>query len=379
MPMKSKLYMILKKLSERKSRQHFKDLYRNEYKFFDSDKDKKSASLMKKEMRILHKYWGCYPFQYIRYGMYKKSCKMSMEEMKTYVPNFFLFYLFFPRFYKDYFMVSEDKELFYRVLDSMKISQPTLLLQYKEGVFYDKNKNTISAKEADQIIVESKAEKLFFKPTLGLGGNGIIVFNKKDHYCDKMDNRLTAELIIKLVKDSENYLLQEGVVQHDEINQIYPHALNTFRIYTEYNNGKARILNTYFRMGQGGNQVDNASQKGFVCGVNSTNGSFAPFATSKLFAKIDRHPDTKFIYKNYTFPFWNEIQKFVLTSTEKLEKFRYIGWDIAYSKDGPLAIEINASPGPHSLQDCFGGAKEMFGIKDPKKYWYNRNFVIKDV
>lgn len=334
---------------------------------------------MKKEMRILHKYWGCYPFQYIRYGMYKKSCKMNIDEMKDYVPNFFLFYLFFPRFYKDYFMVSEDKELTYRVLDSMKIRQPSLLLQYNRGIFYDKNKNIISEKGACEIIDQSKAEKLFFKPTKGLGGKGIFVFNKKNYFIDEFGHKITGKLIAKMLNKEENYLLQEGVEQHDEINQIYPHAVNTFRIYTEVKNGKARILNTYFRMGQGGGQVDNASQKGFVCGLDSSTGSFAPQATSKLFAKIEKHPDTQFQFKNYTFPYWSEIQSFVLSTSEKLENIGYIGWDIAYSKDGPLAIEINAAPGPHSLQDCFGGARELFGIKKPKEYWYSSNFVMKDV
>lgn len=366
-------------LAERKSREHYKDLYKAEYEYFNSYTDKKPASLMKREMKVLQKYWGCYPFQYIRYGMYKNDCKLSMEEMKDYIPNFFAYFLLFPKTYKDYGIISEDKILTYLVFETLGIKQPTLLVQYNHGLFYNHRKNPIENKEVNEKIKQTKAEKLFLKPSLGLGGQGILVFNKKENFIDEGGNEISAEFIKKNLDKNEDYILQEGIKQHDELNQIYPHSVNTFRVNTRIVDGKAQILFSFLRMGRGGGQLDNASLKGFVCKVDPETGEFAPQGTSKLFTRIDKHPDTNFEFSGYKFPYWNEIREFVLEAANKLENIGCIGWDIAYSVDGPMVIEINAGAGLQSLQDNYGGVRKAFGVDNPKKFWYSNSYGIKDM
>lgn len=379
MELRSKFYCFWKVFSERKSREHYKDLYKAEYEYYNSYKEKKPASVMKREMRALQKYWGCYPFQYIRYGMYKNSCDMSLEEMKNYIPNFFAYYLFFPKFCKDYLIVSEDKMLTHQVFKTLGIKQPRLLLQYKNGLFYDRQKNLMTNNQLEELIKSSTAEKLFLKPTMGLGGKGIIVFNKKERFINEEGDEISAEFILEALDKNENYILQEGIKQHNELNKIYSHSVNTFRVNTKIIDGEPKILFSFLRMGRGGGQLDNASLKGFVCKVDPETGEFASQGTSKLFTKIDKHPDTDFQFEGYTFPYWDEIKDFVLKAAGKLENIGCIGWDVAYSEDGPMIIEINAGAGLQSLQDNHGGVREAFGIDEPKKYWYNNNFAIKDL
>jgi len=379
MSFKSKVYKIWKVLSERKSREHYRNLYKAEYEYYNAYKNKKSSSVMKKEMKALQKYWGCYPFQYIRYGMYRNDCKMSIEEMKDYIPNYFAYYLFFPKIYKDYGVISEDKMLTYQVFESLRIKQPKLLLHYTNGMFYDNRRNFISDKIVNELIEQSRAEKLFLKPTTGLGGKGILVFNKKEKFVTEEGDEISARFIQNTLGQHENYLLQEGVQQHEELNKIYPHSVNTFRVNTMIVDGKAKILFSFLRMGRGGGQLDNASLKGFVCRVDQESGEFASVGTSKLFTKIDKHPDTNFQFKGYTFPYWEEVKQFVLIAANKLENIGCAGWDVAYSTDGPQIIEINAGAGLQSLQDNYGGVRTAFGIDNPKKYWYNNNFAVKDL
>lgn len=378
MGFKNKFYWFWKKLAEKNSRAHYYELYQREYDFFNSYSDKKSKSQMKREMKILRKYWGCYPYQYIRYGMYMKSSELTIDQMKDYIPNFFAYYLFFPKHITEYLMISEDKELTYQVLKAMEVRQPRLLLQYKNGKFYDEKKAIISGKDADLLIQNSNSQKLFLKPTKGLGGKGIMVFNKKEIFIDQEGNILNTDFIKETLTEDENYLLQEGLVQHEEIDKIYPNAVNTMRIYTEVKKGEGKVLFAILRMGHGGKQIDNASQKGYVCAINSETGELAPNATSKLFEKISQHPDTNFKFKGYKIPFWNEVKSFVTDLAQKTENIGYIGWDIAYTVDGPAVIEINAAPGLHSLQDSFGGVREAFGIKNPRKYWYSNNYIMLD-
>lgn len=377
--MRSKLYWIWKKLSERSQRAHYKEHYKVDIEYFENYKDKKSALTMKREMKVLQKYWGCYPFQYIRYGMYKKTCTMSVDEMKDYIPNYFAYYLFFPRFTKCYGIVSDDKELTHRLFDSYGVRQAEMLFQFKHQLFYDHQKNILDDSEVDKLIVDSDAERLFLKPTMGLGGKGIMVFNKKEKFIDKQGNELTADFVRKNLDKSENYLLQEGLKQHDEINKIYPNAVNTFRVKTKMIDGKAEILFAMLRMGQGGNQLDNASLEGLVCKVDIDTGNFDSLGYTGLGRTMKAHTDSNFVFEGYSFPYWNEVKEFVLMAARKIEIIGYIGWDIAYTVNGPVVIEMNAAAGLEFLQDCHGGVRKAYGIENPGKYWFNDNYAIRDL
>lgn len=379
MSVRSQLYRFWKYLSEKKLRDHYRKHYRTEIDYFEKYQDKKPASLMKREMKALQKYWGCYPFQYIRYGMYKKSCTMSLDEMKDFIPNYFAYYLFFPKFYKDYGIITEDKELTCRVLDAYKVNQPVLLLQYKNGIFYNRSKDIITDDEAGKIIQADTAEKLFLKPTQGLGGRGIIVFNKKEGFVDKENNLLTVELIRKIIGEKEDYILQEGLRQHQELNTIYPDSVNTFRIMTSLEKGRTKILFTMLRMGQGGNQLDNASQAGLVCRIDPQTGAFDSRGYSSLGKTMDKHPDTGFTFDGYVFPHWSEVKEFIISTAQKVDSIKFIGWDIAYTETGPAVIEMNAGAGLEYLQDCHGGVRRAYGIENPRKYWYSSNYAIKDL
>lgn len=379
MSIRSRLYWLWKYLSEKKLRDHYRKHYKTEIEYFDNYPDKKPSAVMKREMKALKKYWGCYPFQYIRYGLYKKSCNKSLDEMKDYVPNYFAYYLFFPKFFKDYGIITEDKELTYRLLESYQVNQPVLLLQYKNGEFYGRNKEFINDAQIEEIINASKAEKLFLKPTQGLGGKGIVVFNKKDKYLDKAGQSISAEYIRNAIGKDEDYILQEGLKQHDELNSIYPNSVNTFRVMTNLENGKTKILFAMLRMGQGGNQLDNASQQGLVCKINPKTGAFDDLGYTGLGKTLEQHPDTKFIFKDYAFPHWQKVRDFVINTAQKVDSIKFIGWDIAYTADGPAVIEMNAGAGLEFLQDCHGGVRKAYGIENPRKYWYSSKFAIKDL
>jgi hypothetical protein len=378
MNIKGNLYWAWKKLSERNLRKHYSEHYKREIEHYHQYAEKKSKSLMKREMKVLHQYWGCYPFQYIRYGMYKKSCTLSIQQMKDYIPNYFAYYLFFPEFYKNYLIISDDKELTYRIFESANIPQPITLIQFKNQLFYNSKKDIINDPEVNEIISRSSSKSLFFKPTLGLGGRGIWVFNKENEiFKDKEGHALNADLIRQKLSKDDNYILQEGIIQHKELNKIYPKAVNTFRIMTKTEKGKVKIMFAMLRMGQGGNQLDNASLSGLVCKINIKTGEFDELGITGLQKTLTEHPDSKFKFKGYVFPYWDEIVSFITIAAQKIDDLGYIGWDLAYSESGPLIIEVNAGAGLEYLQDAHGGVREAYEIKNPKAYWYRDKFHLK--
>ena len=99
--LKKYLYFFIKKSSERQHRAYYLDYYRAEYAEFERCADKKSPARIRREMRCLQRYWKTYPFQYIRYRLYRKDCPLSMEQMKAYIPDYFAYFLFYPQSFNE--------------------------------------------------------------------------------------------------------------------------------------------------------------------------------------------------------------------------------------------------------------------------------------
>lgn len=373
-----RIYQVWKIISERRLRAHYNKHYSQEIRKYRKAKDKKKKSVIVREMRTLKQYWGCYPFQYIRYGMYRRECTQSIEEMKNYIPNFFAYYLFFPKFFKDYGVLSEDKELTFQLLKSYNLPQPKLLWQYKNGYFYDNEKNEITKEKASSVIQNSNALKMFLKPTNGLGGKGIKVHQADPNEEQKYNAKKSREIIENMDKATD-YILQEGLTQHEELNAIYPNAVNTFRVITEFKNGNSRVLLAMLRMGQGGSHLDNASKSGLVCRINIETGEFDKLIHKGHGITTDAHPDTGFSFNGYVFPHWKEVKELAEKAAVKFGPIGFGGWDIAYTNEGAAIIELNAAPGLEYLQDCHGGIREVFGIDNPKDFWVSEKFSVREL
>ena len=61
-----------------------------------------------------------------------------------------------------------------------------------------------------------------------------------------------------------------------------------------------------------------------------------------------------------------------MENAKRLPQFTYLGWDIALTRRGPLAIETNLGFGLDSYQIALGGLREPFQISDPQFYWKNK-------
>lgn len=135
--LKKHLYFFIKKSSERQHRAYYRDYYRAEYAEFERCADKKSPARIRREMRCLQRYWKTYPFQYIRYRLYRKDCPLSMEQMKAYIPDYFAYFLFYPQSFNERNVLCEDKRLFASLCRGYGINHPRVLLSVSDGVLFD--------------------------------------------------------------------------------------------------------------------------------------------------------------------------------------------------------------------------------------------------
>ncbi len=374
---KRQLYFLLKKISERNHRGYY--IEKNQYyidKYNTCDK-KKPTHIIRKEMKELKKYWGVYPLQYFRYNMYELDCKLSLSDMKDYIPDYFAYFLLYPKSFLSRDILCEDKFLFYSICEGLNIPQAKTILLTKNGLFLSDKQDILNLESATDILKQSKAQKIFCKPRYGIGGKGISVFNNID---DKYIDKNTSSVLDLAQFVNQDYIIQEGILQHPIMNDIYPLSINTFRIITEYTEEfGVTILFVLLRMGNKGMEVDNASSGGVYIGVDSVTGQLQKYAMSSKQERYTCHPYTEFKFDGFTIPFWQDIVSFIKNIAFKFSEIKYIGWDVAYTTDGPLIVEANNGPDISILQDCYGGVRKHFQISSPHTYWYSEKYSIKDL
>ncbi len=364
------VYRLWRKVSARRQDKQIRSMFRVDMERFDMCANRKSARQIAKEIKALEKYWNCYPYQYFKFDMYHKDCKMTMQEMLDYLPYYFMAYIFWPHSCKGYFDIAKNKFLSYMLFNSFQEAQPKIFIQYDGGYIYDHRRSLISNHEFDKLLLQIKSNKLFLKPNKGSWGLGIIVFKQGiDGYYTHDGQKLSVDYLRTNLK-KEDYILQEGIVQTKEMSEIYPNSINTVRVITKCVDQKPSVLYTVLRMGQGGAQVDNAGSGGLFLSIDVESGRLYEYAHEHTVKNntYTQHPDTGFIFKDKKINGWEELKQFCLINALKMREIAYVGWDVALTDEGPVLVELNTSPDMYLAEADLGGLRQGLGI-DPQKWF----------
>jgi hypothetical protein len=340
---------------------------------FRNCENKKNKSQKNREISVCKKYWKCYPHHYYTNNLYRADKQLTDEELINYIPQFFWYYVFLPHYSSPgYYTIGENKIIIEQFFKALKISQPKTLCILLFGYVYSSGMERLTLDQVEHQLILNNPEKLFVKPAGGYGGKGIHIFHKKcpGDYVTENNVSFDQNFLDTIGKD-QDYIVQYGIMQYQEISEIYPESVNTFRIITENKNGAARVVCAMLRIGRGHKEVDNVSSGGICVNIDINTGKLGDYAMSYDEEKIDQHPDTHVAFRNVTISKWDEILKFAKVSASKMPFLTYLGWDIALTPDGPVAIEINRTPAVNIMETLSGGLREAFGIDDPDYYWKN--------
>lgn len=174
---------------------------------------------------------------------------------------------------------------------------------------------------------------LFAKPPKDFGGHGI----KKIIVSDIDDiNKLYDEL-----KQEGLYLLEEEIIQIDELSKINPFAVNSFRVVTLVKDGKPHILANALRI-----NIDESVAIGCsdVYMRLSEDGKISSRVVDDVANIYEEHPITKIKFKDVKIPYIKEAFDLALKAAMEVPEVRYVGWDIAITKNGPVIVEGNEYP-----------------------------------
>lgn len=225
---------------------------------------------------------------------------------------------------------------------------------FKDYIKRDWIKVNGSSKEAVIAFME-KYPAFMAKPIDGGCGHGI----EKIHTNEFASSEKIYE---HLTQNNANFELEEVIVQHPEVSNIYPDSINTVRVVTilttqdhrsylslseeEKKNAKLvpHIICAYFRIGNG-KFVDNFNSGGMVAPVDEKTGIVSDRAIDKKKNLYERHPQTNNIIKGFQFPYWKEALTMCKEAAKIVPEMGYVGWDVCFTPDGPIFVEGNEFAG----------------------------------
>lgn len=217
------------------------------------------------------------------------------------------------------------------------------------------------AREIEKFNWDSLPANVVLKPNRGFGGEGIVVFSKKETDSDGRPVWLTNDNERWTIDDIRRHILnildgdfslqnipdlaffEEKIVTHRVMRRYTYKGLPDVRVIV-YNQVPAMAmlrLPTKWSKGKA-----NLAQGAIGVGIDMATGQTTTAATKKPVHKIIwKHPDTSQDLKGLVVPYWNEILEMAIRCQE-VTKIGYLGADIAIDeKYGPLILELNARPG----------------------------------
>lgn len=208
----------------------------------------------------------------------------------------------------------------------------------------------------------SRNKEAFAKPSDGSGGTGVKKVNLE---------YVKNPLYLRVLCREQGIDLLEGVItQHEDVNKLYPHSVNTLRVTTIIDEeGKLNYLPHVMRLGRAGMNIDNVSSGGIYLKVNPEGVIESPAILEDAAFEghggilYDEHPDTGVTFKGYQLPNMDQAYELVEKASSLMPQYRYVGWDVALTEDGADLIEINLYAA-YDMNQCYHLSEEKKGLYD---------------
>lgn len=185
--------------------------------------------------------------------------------------------------------------------------------------------------------------EVVIKPTVESGsGRGVRFARFKDGV--DVYNGDTVNEVIDTYGGSD-IAIQECVRPAECLRNIYPYAVNTFRIMTYILDGHVYNCPAFMRIGRDGRRLDNAHAGGMFIGIDQ-DVYLREYAYTEQGERFGRHPDTGVIFKGYRIenvPLLIDACKRMHAITPQLG---IISWDVTLNdNNGVELLEINTRGG----------------------------------
>lgn len=180
---------------------------------------------------------------------------------------------------------------------------------------------------------------IFAKPNVGESGKGIERL-KKESFADLHE-------MFAYIKDPLHKfgVIEQEIIQHPQLNVLYPLSINSYRIVTLVQDGIAHCIYATSKAGNEGKFVDNMENSGIACPIDQETGKICGCAHTSALINYDEHPYTHVKLVGFPLPCVKEAVELAKKAAMVVPEIRYVGWDVCVTPDGPAIIEGNVYPG----------------------------------
>lgn len=245
-----------------------------------------------------------------------------------------------------------DKRAFYDRCAETGVPHPVVV------AVLEKNRLSIAGSRPRDI-------QLILKPSHGEGGRGVAlvpaaIANIQD------DTRFAASLSEWSGKRRGVWLVQQRIANHAALENLAMDALATARMTTTRNEkGASELVSSVLRVPSvKGPVIDNMKAGGLIMPVDLATGRAGAACKGYGGPHIEEHPVSQRRFDELVLPDWNDAITLVRNTHDRVfGEYRMIGWDVAFSPDGPIIVEGNSKPGVLMPQraDRRGLASQRYG------------------
>ena len=184
------------------------------------------------------------------------------------------------------------------------------------------------------------------KPSRGEGGRGVSVLPAD---LARSTNRVAfvAAFVAGPGDARQTWIVQDRVANHEALADYAMDALVSARMTTmRAPDGGHELVNAVLRMpSRRGPVIDNMKAGGLIAPLDLASGRAGRACQGYGGGDFDRHPVSGAALADLVLPDWNAAVELVQRAHAAFPTYRLIGWDVAFSPDGPMLLEGNAKPG----------------------------------
>lgn len=219
--------------------------------------------------------------------------------------------------------LSEIKTLSKRLLENAKDVPDAFYII--NGQFYDTKLKPV---ERQNIINDGNT--FFYKANSSNQGKSVIKISKNNF--EKVFSGKYSDGV-----------LQHPIKQHNWFNKIMPDNVCTVRITTINFGGNVEYFASTLRVGRSG--FDGVQSRNAIkIPIINIDGELCEWGMTPNYKKIERHPDTQFVFKDEFVPYFKDMIARCLELHTAVPYFGIIGWDCIIDENNEIKIiEYNAN------------------------------------
>ena len=250
--------------------------------------------------------------------------------------------------------ILQDKNFLYNIAKVADVNIPKRYFYSINNNFFDSDNNIISEDEFYKQM--SNIGEVFIKPTQ-LRYTGSAKNCKLVNVSDDMDtysNTNIKDLIKKCY--THDFVVQEKIVCHKSISDIYPKSVNTFGLNTILLNNTVKVLKPGLKIGMNDNIVDygGIKQKGLLIPIKEDGTLYDYAFCLNEKKKYYTHPDTGVPFKNYKIDLFPKILEAATKLQKALPWLPFCGWDFTIDESGNVLVIEVESPSCTVVQTVYG-------------------------